>query len=128
MNVLVDTHLLLWSLIQPERLSARARAILGKAENQLWFSAVNIAEIAIKTALRKPGFDVDPEVFAARLRQNGYLELPVSARHAAGLATLPAHHGDPFDRLLVAQAHAEGLSLLTSDRRLALYEGPVHRV
>ena len=82
-------------------------------------------EVAGKFALRKPGLDLDPRELRAGLVANGYLETVVEARHALAIAGLPAIHGDPFDRLLLAQAQVEALTLLTADRRLAAYGGPV---
>jgi PIN domain nuclease of toxin-antitoxin system len=94
----------------------------------LLFSAASIWEIAIKSKQGRDSFEIDPNFFQHHLRANGYEELPITAQHAAATHSLPALHGDPFDRLLVAQAISEGLLLLTSDRRLSEYPGPIERV
>lgn len=128
MKLLLDTQLLLWSASSPERLSPEAAHMLEDADNELLFSAASIWEVAIKSALGREDFRAD----AARLRRglldNGYVELPVAGHHAAAVATLPALHTDPFDRLLLAQAQTEGVLLLTADAVLAAYPGPVRKV
>ncbi len=128
MKFLLDTHLILWGQIRPKRLSRQARALIGDDANQLMFSAINIAEIAIKHALHRPDFEVDPEVVRDALLGNGYEELPLSGDHALRLRDLPPIHRDPFDRLLIAQAMAERVDLLTSDPVLARYGGRVRLV
>lgn len=128
MNRLLDTHILLWSVQAPERLSAAARAIILDPSTTILFSAVNIWEVAIKHALRKPGFDVDPSTLRAGLLELGYDELPVTSLHSIEVARLPMVHKDPFDRLLVAQVTVEGFELVTADRMIALYPGPILKV
>ena len=128
MNRLLDTHILLWSVQAPERLSAAARAIILDPSTTILFSAVNIWEVAIKHALRKPGFDVDPSTLRAGLLELGYDELPVTSLHSIEVARLPMVHTDPFDRLLVAQVTVEGFELVTADRMIALYPGPILKV
>ena len=123
MNLLLDTHLLLWAAFRPDRLSPDAAAMIADPGNALWFSAASIWEVAIKRALDRPDFRVDPGVLRAGLLANGYQELPVEGRHCLGLSTLPPLHGDPFDRMLVVQAAAEGMVLLTADRMVAAYGG-----
>ena len=121
MNFLVDTHLLLWASISPKKLSGKARILLEDGKNALWFSAVSIWEVAIKQSLKRDEFRVDPRPLRAALFQMGYTELPVEGRQILDLVGMPYFHTDPFDRLLVAQAKAEGMALLTSDRQLAAY-------
>ncbi len=128
MKLLLDTQLLLWSAGQPELLSAAARKLLDDPENELLFSAASLWEIAIKNALGREDFRVDPRVLRRGLLDNGYLELPVTSQHAVNIDTLPAIHKDPFDRLLLAQAQSEGILLITSDAQLAKYPGPVRQV
>lgn len=124
---LADTHLLLWAASAPHRLG-EASDIIGDSGNEVLFSAASIWEIAIKASLGRSDFTVDAADFAAALRANGYTELPVRAAHAARVATLPALHADPFDRILVAQARTEGVTLLTRDEAVAQYPAPIRLV
>lgn len=128
MKLLLDTQLLLWAAGQPERLSARARKLLDDPRNELLFSAASLWEVAIKSTLGREDFQVEPRLLRRGLLDNGYVELPVTSEHAVGIDTLPPHHKDPFDRLLVAQALVEGVVLLTADAQLARYRGPVRKV
>ena len=128
MRFLVDSQLLLWAVGEPERLSARARKLFSDPQNELMFSAASLWEIAIKASLGRTDFQVDARVLFRTLLDKGYEELPVTSRHAMGVDALPSLHKDPFDRLLLAQALAEGLVLLTTDSRLAEYPGPVRKV
>jgi PIN domain nuclease of toxin-antitoxin system len=125
MNFLVDTHLLLWASAAPGKLGRKTHALMGDVRNTLWFSAASIWEVAIKRSLNKPGFRFDPGPLRAALFQMGYTELPVESRHVLGLSGMPYWHSDPFDRLLLAQAQYEGLTLLTSDQELLQYDAPV---
>lgn len=128
MNLLLDTHLLLWAAFRPDRLSADAAAMIADPANRLWFSAASIWEVAIKRALDRPDFRVDPGVLRSGLLANNYAELPIDGRHCMGLGGLPRNHADPFDRILIAQALAEGMMLLTTDSRIAIYPGPIRTV
>jgi PIN domain nuclease of toxin-antitoxin system len=128
MRLLLDTHLLLWAVDQYERLSARARRLIGDPENEPIFSTASLWEISIKHALRRADFRYDPRVMRRALLGNRYVELPVSGEHAVAVAGLPPLHRDPFDRMLVAQSIVEGVTLLTSDPRVAQYPAPVQRV
>jgi PIN domain nuclease of toxin-antitoxin system len=128
MKLLIDTHLLLWATIKPARLPKNARTLLEKIDNELYFSAASIWEIAIKRGLGREDFDVDPRVLHRALVDNGYVELPIRGEHANAVVDLPVAHKDPFDRMLVAQATVEGITLLTSDRKLAAYPGPIRKV
>ncbi len=128
MKLLVDTQLLLWTAGQPERLSTAARQLLGDPNHELLFSAASLWEIAIKRGLGRKDFRVDPSLLRRGLLDNGYLELPITSRHALTIEHLPPLHKDPFDRLLLAQAHSEGITLITADAQLARYPGPVRRV
>jgi len=119
-TVLLDTHVLLWWLANDARLSPSARRIISDPTNRVFVSAASAWEISIKRALGKLQAPPDLEAAAAQ----SHLEtLPISLKHAAAAGALPAHHADPFDRMLVAQAQLEGMTLLTHDRRLAAY-GP----
>jgi len=125
---LVDTHLLLWAAGEPERLSAVARRLLNDPRNALLFSAASLWEIAIKNTLGREDFRAEPRLLRRGLLDNGYTELHVTSQHVVSLDDLPSLHKDPFDRLLLAQAISEGITLLTGDAHLARYPGPVRRV
>ena len=128
MKLLLDTHLLLWAAGQPERLSVAARAQLDNPRNELLFSAASLWEIAVKHTLGREDFRVEPRLLRRGLLDNGYTELPVTSQHAVSIGGLPLVHKDPFDRLLLAQALTEGVTLLTADVQLAAYPGPVRKV
>ena len=128
MNLLLDTHLLLWAAGNPDRLSETARTLIVDENNTLFFSAASVWEIVIKSGLGRNDFSVDPDLFRRSLQDNGYLELPIMSQHVLAVSHLPDLHKDPFDRMLVAQAQSEGFLLLTADERVALYPGPVQRV
>lgn len=128
MKLLLDTQLLLWAAGQPERLSARARKQLNDPGNELLFSAASLWEITIKTTLGRDDFRVEPRVLRRGLLDNGYVELPITSEHAVNVDALPPLHKDPFDRLLLAQALVEGITLLTADAQLVRYRGPVRKV
>lgn len=128
MKLLLDTHLLLWAAGQPDRLSEAARRLLSEPRNELLFSAASLWEIAIKNALGRDDFRVEPRLLRRGLLDNGYLELPITSQHAVSIDSLPPLHKDPFDRLLLAQAICEGVTLLTTDVQLAQYSQPVRKV
>lgn len=128
MKLLLDTHLLLWAAAEPDRLSADALALIGAPENELFFSAASLWEIAIKRGLGRDDFEVNPRLLRRGLLDNGYGELPIGSEHAVAIDSLPPIHKDPFDRMLVAQATVEGITLLTADSWVAQYPGPVRRV
>ena len=128
MKLLLDTHLLLWASISPTRLPDKARALIEDRDNELYFSAASLWEITIKRGLGRNDFDVDPRVLHRALLDNGYAEIPIAGEHAMLVGDLPATHKDPFDRMLVAQATLEGITLLTHDRKLAAYPGPIRKV
>jgi PIN domain nuclease of toxin-antitoxin system len=117
-RLLLDTHIFLWAVTDGERLTAEARRLLLDAD-EVYVSAASIWEIAIKAALGRISGDVDQMV--AAVSASGFQELPITARHAASVARLPAYHRDPFDRLLVAQAMTEPLVLVTADAVLGRY-------
>lgn len=128
MKLLIDTHLLLWAAQGVEHLPMDARTVMGEPENELFFSVASLWEIVIKCGLGRQDFKVDPRVLRRSLLDNGYCELPILSEHAVAVASLPPIHRDPFDRLLVAQAIVEGITLLTADIQVAKYPGPVQRV
>ncbi len=125
MKLLLDTHILLWSAGQPDKLSESARALLTSPENSLFFSAASIWEIVIKLGLGREDFKVDPHRLRKMLVVHGYTELPVTAEHALKVDTLPPLHRDPFDRLLIAQARTEGMLFLTNDAAVVKYQESV---
>jgi PIN domain nuclease of toxin-antitoxin system len=127
-RLLLDTQLLLWAAGQPERLSAAARRLLSDPRHELLFSAASLWEIAIKHTLGREDFRVEPRLLRRGLLDNGYVELPITSEHAVNVDSLPPLHQDPFDRLLLAQALSEGITLVTGDAQLALYPGPVRKV
>ncbi len=128
MKVLLDTQCWLWMRAAPQRLSARSRRLLTDPATELRLSAASVWELAIKVGLGKIRLP-EPlaEFVTARLAEDGVEPLPVHHTHAMRVAELPAHHRDPFDRLLVAQAQIESLSLLTADRQLEAYDVAVIR-
>ena len=128
MKLLLDTHLLLWAAGEPGRLSAAARALIDDPDNELLFSAASLWEVAIKHGLGREDFQVDARLLRRGLLDNGYQELPIASEHAVAIDGLPTIHKDPFDRLLVAQAMVEGITLLTVDPLVAQYPGPVRQV
>jgi PIN domain nuclease of toxin-antitoxin system len=127
-KLLLDTQVLLWAAGQPERLSAAARRLLNNPRHELLFSAASLWEIALKRTLGREDFRVEPRLLRRGLLDNGYTELPVTSQHAVTIDSLPPLHKDPFDRLLLAQALSEGITLVTADAQLARYRGPVRKV
>jgi PIN domain nuclease of toxin-antitoxin system len=126
---LVDTHILLWAATAPHLLPAQARGIIEEGADELVFSVVSLWELAIKRAKHgRSASLVDPHLLRAGLLASSYEELPVLGSHALAVSGLAALHHDPFDRLMLAQAMAEGMVLLTSDRVLGRYPGPVRLV
>lgn len=131
MNLLLDTHLLLWAAghdPDANMLPGRAAVLIEDETNILHFSPASIWEVAIKSALGRRDFDAEPHRLRRGLLDNGYVELAITGEHAAGVARLPSIHKDPFDRMLISQAICEGITLLTSDAKVAGYDGPILRV
>ena len=125
MRLLLDTHLLVWAMGSPERLSAALAAMLQDPANTPVFSVASLWELVIKQGLGKPDFQVEPALLRRALLDGGWQELPVQAHHALAVAALPLLHRDPFNRLLLAQASSDGLLLITADQQLAAYPWPV---
>jgi PIN domain nuclease of toxin-antitoxin system len=122
-SFLLDTHVLLWGLADDPRLSKKSRAILLDDENVLYFSAASTWEMAIKTSLGRLKFSTTLESYLpTKLASEGIEPLPITTEHAARTETLPWHHRDPFDRLLIAQAQIEGLDIVSSDKALRRYD------
>lgn len=119
MNLLVDTHVVLWWLADDPSLPARHRALISAPTNVCYVSSATVWEIAIKRALGKLTV---PEGYVDELSGQGFIELPITWSHARRVSELPRHHSDPFDRLLIAQANEESLTILTVDDAFSRYE------
>lgn len=119
MRLLLDTHAYLWWLGNDPRLWEPARRAMADPSSVVFVSAASIWEIAIKIQIGKLEFDGDP---LEEIEASGFLELPMTARHSFAAGSLPRHHDDPFDRMLLAQAHLEGLTLVSRDRAFRDYE------
>jgi len=128
LKFLLDTHLLLWAAGQPRRLSTKVRGLIENPETELVFSAASLWEVAIKRALGRNDFLADARLLRRGLLDNGYTELPIVSEHVVATESLPSIHKDPFDRILVAQATVEGITLLTNDSVVARYPGPIKSV
>lgn len=128
MHLLLDTHLVIWAVRAPERLGPTLRERLEDPSNTLLISTAVLWEIAIKHGRGRPDFVFDPVVVRLGLLAKGWVELPITGTQVIRVASLPPIHRDPFDRLLVAQAQIEGVTLLTADATLARYGAPVERV
>ena len=121
MRFLLDTHVLLWAAGEPGRLTPQARDLLRDPATELMFSTASIWEVVIKSSLGRSDFRVDPWLLRDGLRRNGYRELAIRSDHALAVGHLPPIHSDPFDRILMAQARVENITLLTRDEKLAGY-------
>lgn len=119
MRILLDTHIWIWWLAGDKRLPPRAAELIKEPDNEIFVSAINVWEVALKTG--SGGLDIDPAAVEAEIALSHFLELPVTARHAVQVSKLPQHHGDPFDRMLIAQSLVEPMRLLTHDKALARY-------
>lgn len=128
MKLLLDTHLLLWAAGEPKRLLAVARKLINDPRNELLFSMASLWEIVIKRSLGRDDFRVDPRLLRRGLLDNGYVELAIGGEHALAVDSLQPIHKDPFDRLLIAQAQVESVTLLTADPQLGRYPGPIRCV
>jgi PIN domain nuclease of toxin-antitoxin system len=128
MRFLLDTHFVVWIPINDRRISRQARAIVSDPANQFFFSVSSIWEIAIKKGLGRPDFPNDPREMRKQLIDNGYAELSIESRHVVLVDSMAPIHKDPFDRILIAQALVEGITLLTADPVIAKYPGPIRKV
>lgn len=124
-DVLVDTHLLVWFLQGDERGRAAIEPLAGDATSTVSFSSMSLAEMAVKHAVGK--LDLDVGRARSTMLAHGMLELPFTGSHAEQLAALPLHHRDPFDRMLIAQAMSEEMQIVTVDRAFEAYEVAIHR-
>lgn len=122
MNILLDSHALLWSLHDPGRLAATARRAIADPANAVFFSVASVWELELKAAQGKL---ILPANWVAVARETGFVELPIASEEAAASTRFPWHHADPFDRLLLAQAQAKGFLLATCDATLGSYGVPL---
>ncbi len=120
-RILLDTNVLLAGLFAPERLPSTTQQVLADPSNEVFFSAASLWEIAIKCSLGRPDFTIPPRDVCLLAQETGFTELLIESAHTFVLPTLPWHHKDPFDRLLVAQAMGLPAQLLTTDKALAAY-------
>ncbi|HQS13688.1 type II toxin-antitoxin system VapC family toxin [Reyranella sp.] len=127
MNLLLDTHILLWAAARPEKLSRKTLRLFDDPDNTLVFSAASLWEIVIKQSLGRDDFDVNARQLRRGLLDNGYNELSVTSIHALALDDLPPLHKDPFDRMLLAQSRVEGFMLLTADKQILQYPGLIQK-
>lgn len=128
MKLLLDTHLLLWAAGEPDRLSAAARRLLNDANNELFFSAASLWEVVIKSKLGRSDFQADARILRRSLIDNSYGEMPILSSHVVAIDGLPPIHKDPFDRILIAQATVEGITLISADPIVMEYPGPIRKV
>ena len=128
MKLLLDTHVALWAISDDPRLSSSARDLVSNLANDVVVSAASVWEITIKHTLsrgRRSDMAVSGKEALRYFRAAGFLMLPISVEHTVGVASLPNHHNDPFDRLLIAQANLETLQLVTADKQVARYGGSI---
>jgi PIN domain nuclease of toxin-antitoxin system len=126
MRLLLDTHCWLWFFLESKRLGPQTLIVLVDPANEILFSAASIWEIAIKARLGKLSLPGDPQRFVpSRMRDEHMAELPITQVHALWTYSLPLHHSDPFDRMLVAQAQLESLTIVTADRAFKPYGVPI---
>jgi PIN domain nuclease of toxin-antitoxin system len=125
MNLLLDTHIALWAITDHPSLSNRAREWIGHPRNTVWVSAASLWEIAIKHRLGRGDMPVSARQALDYFQRSGYRLLPIEPEHTLALETLPPHHQDPFDRLLVAQALTEPMRLITHDTHVARYSDTI---
>jgi len=125
MNLLLDTHVALWAITDDPKLSAKARELIIASRTNVWVSAVSLWEISIKHSLARGDMPVSGQEALVYFKQAGYNILAIEAEHTMAVETLPAHHQDPFDRLLVAQAFVEPMRLMTHDETVAKYSDAI---
>jgi PIN domain nuclease of toxin-antitoxin system len=125
MRLLIDTHVFIWASDTPSKLTAKTRALIAEPANDVFVSAASLWEMAIKAAMGRLRFPVDrmPEIIA----EMGFEPLSMTMSHALEAGSLPRHHDDPFDRMLIAQARLDGLTLVTLDRQFARYDVPIFK-
>lgn len=125
MNFLLDTHVALWAITDSPKLAKKARELIESPKSSVWISAATIWEIAIKHSLGRREMPVSSQDALRYFRESGYWFLPIEPEHAVAVEDLPAHHADPFDRILVAQALVEPMRLITHDPMVARYSNTI---
>lgn len=128
MNLLLDTHVALWAIADSPKLPQTARELILSPRTNIWISAASVWEISIKHALGRGDMPVSGHDAMRYFRESGYRFLPIEPEHAVAVESLPAHHQDPFDRILVAQALTEPMRLMTHDPLVALYSDTVIKI
>lgn len=128
MNLLLDTHIALWSIADSPKLPQQARDLILLPKTNVWVSAANVWEIAIKHSLGRGDMPVSSQDAVRYFQESGYRFLPVEVERAAAVEDLPAHHQNPFDRILIAQALVEPMRLITHDPLVALYIDTIIKV
>jgi PIN domain nuclease of toxin-antitoxin system len=126
LKLLLDSHAFLWWLAEDPKLGARVRQVVADPSSTVYVSAATIWELSVKAARGK--LDLDGADLVEEIEDNDFIELPVTARHALAAAYLPRHHEDPFDRMLIAQAQIEGLTMVTRDLALRAYGVSIHPI
>ncbi len=119
MNIIIDTHIFLWALAEPQKISEAKRRELETATNTIYVSAISVAEMMLKASMGKLAIDFD---VVDMVKQSGFELLDFSAEDAVGLKSLPFHHKDPFDRMLISQSASRGFALMSDDTKLSLYD------
>jgi PIN domain nuclease of toxin-antitoxin system len=125
LNILLDTHVALWAIVDDSRLSDEAKGMIAAPQNNIWVSVVSLWEIAIKFNLQKGDMPVSGEQASSYFKKAGYRMLAVELEHVLALEKLDNHHQDPFDRLLIAQAAAEPMRLMTHDKLVSMYSDAI---
>ena len=128
MNLLLDTHVALWAITDNPKLSQKARELIQSPKTTVWVSAASVWEIAIKHTLGRGDMPVSSQAAVDYFRKSGYRFLAVEVEHTVAVEDLAAHHQDPFDRILVAQALVEPMRLMTHDPLVALYSDTIIKI
>ena len=128
MNLLLDTHVALWAIADSPKLPPKARELIASPRTNVWISTASIWEIAIKHSLGRGDVPISAQDALRYFSESGYRRLPIEAEHAVAVEDLPAHHHDPFDHILVAQALVEPMRLMTHDALVALYSDTIIKI
>jgi PIN domain nuclease of toxin-antitoxin system len=127
-NLLLDTHVALWAITDSPRLTEKARALIQASTTTVWISAASVWEIAIKRSMGRGDMPVSSQDAVGYFKDSGYRFLSIDVEHTIAVESLPAHHQDPFDRILVAQALVEPMRLMTHDPQVARYSDTVIQI
>jgi PIN domain nuclease of toxin-antitoxin system len=128
LNLLLDTHVALWAITDSLRLPLKAKEMIASPKTNVWISTASIWEIAIKHSLGRGDMPISGQDALRYFSESGYRQLPIEAEHAVAVEDLPAHHNDPFDRILVAQALLEPMRLMTHDALVARYSDSIIQI